>query len=146
MLRLWTQVTASPTALLAELVGELGDRDDLGAAGPEQGDDLVEADLLAEAHAVEDLVDRRAGLRGGAAGHERHRLDVRAAVPLGAAVADEHDLGTVLHDVGGGDLLRPDRARVVAAEALGVAAVHHGEAQGRVEPALRVDGRTRGRS
>ena len=85
---------------------------------------------------MEDLVDARAGLRRRTAGHERHRFAVGAAVPLGAAVADEHHLGTVLHDVGGGDLLGPDRARVVAAEILCVAAVHHREVQRRVEPAL----------
>ena len=49
----------------AQLVGHLGDRRDLGAAGREQGGDLVLADLLAQQHAFEHLADRARASRPG---------------------------------------------------------------------------------
>ncbi len=55
MLRLATQVTTSPTAWAPELVGHLGHRPHLGAPGPEEGDDLVLADLLAEGDPGQDF-------------------------------------------------------------------------------------------
>ena len=56
-----------------QLVGHLGDGRDLGAAGGEQGDDLVLADLLAEQHAVEHLADRAVPAEPAGRGHERAR-------------------------------------------------------------------------
>ena len=56
MLRLATHVTTSPTRVAAELVGDLGDR--LATSGPRaanSADDLVLADLVTGADAVEDL-------------------------------------------------------------------------------------------
>ena len=47
----------------AQLVGERGDGGDLAAAGAEQRDELVDAGLLAGAHAVEHLGDGAAGAR-----------------------------------------------------------------------------------
>ena len=48
---------------------------------------------------------------------------------------DEDHLGTVVHHVGCGDFLGPDRARVVARESFGVAAIEHAEPQRGVDPA-----------
>ncbi|MFM2181112.1 MAG: hypothetical protein RIR54_406 [Actinomycetota bacterium] len=42
---------------------------------------------------------------------------------------DQDHLGAVVNDVGGGDFLRPDRARVISTEAFRVAAVEHAESQ-----------------
>ncbi len=58
-----------------------------------------------------------------------------AGVPGGRPVADQDELGTVGDGVGRGGLLRPELARVVTAEPLGVGTVHHREVQRRVEPA-----------
>ena len=42
----------------------------------------------------------------------------------------------VLHHIGGSHGLGPDGARVVACQALGIAAIHHREADALVQPAL----------
>ena len=71
--------------LAPELVGQLGDRGDLGPAGAEQGDDLVDADLLAGAHAGQHLADRRAAgpaaQSRSTAGAEQHRRGRRRCTP-----------------------------------------------------------------
>ena len=57
--------------LAPQLVGDLGDARDLGAARAEQRDDLVDADLFAGEHAVEHLADRAAGARRRRGGGEQ---------------------------------------------------------------------------
>ena len=66
--------------LASHVVGDLGDGGDLGAPGPEQGDDLVDAELLAEQRAGEDLADRTAGR--GPARHEHRRRIFVTGVPV----------------------------------------------------------------
>ena len=130
----------------AQLVGHLGDGGHLGTPGREQRGDLVLADLLAEQHAFEHLAHRAVPAAPARRGDEDGRLDRRAGVPGGVATADLHDLGAGAGVDGGLDPLGEHRAGVVAAEALGVAAVEHREAQcpGRASAPGR--GRARGRS
>ena len=106
--------------LVAQFVGQLGDRRHLGAAGPEQRDDLRRSRppgrrcTPASTSPTAPVRTRRAvapaaARGGGCVAPEYHCV---------RAMADQHHLGAVLHHVGGGDLLRPDRAGVVAAQAL----------------------------
>ena len=127
--------------LAAQLVGDLGHGGDLGAAGREQGDDLVVADLLAEQHAGEHLGHRAAGARSRPRARSAGGVDRCPGVPRGGAAADVDDLGAVVDLLGAGrrDALGEHRAGVVAAEALGVGAVEDREAQAGVEPALGVE-------
>ena len=134
MLRLRTKVTVVADGLAAQLVGQLGHGADLAAAGAEQRDDLVVADLLAGGDAVEHLGDRPPWAEDGRR-DQRGRVDVGARVPLRRAAPDEHDLGAVadvadLADRRCGNTA-PGSSR---AEALGVGAVDDGEAQALVEP------------
>ena len=132
----------------AELVGVVGDEADLRAPGAEQVHDLVVADLLACAVALDDLGDaspcRRPRVR-----HHLRRLHVGTGVPLGGLVPDENHFRAVVDDVGGGDALGPHGTRVVTPQRLRVRAVHHGEAQLLVQPLrgpggeLGVDGQPR---
>ena len=140
MFRLWTQVTTSPLAVRPQSVGRLDDLGELGAAGREQRDDLVLADLLAGAHAGQHLGHRPPDDRAGTAGHERRRRVVRPRVPLRGAVPDQHDLGAVLHHVGRGHLLRPHRARIVTPHPFGVRPVHDSEPQVDIEPPVGLEG------
>ena len=73
------------------------------------------------------------------AGHEVHRFGVGARVPRVRTPADEDDLGAVADVLDLADLLREDRARVVAPHALGVAAIQHREADVGVQPAFRIE-------
>ena len=57
MLRLATHVTVVAGDAAPQVVGHLGHRRHLPAPGPEEGDDLVLAHLLAGHHAVEHLAD-----------------------------------------------------------------------------------------
>ena len=147
MLRLRTQVTVVADDAPAQVVGDLGHGADLAAPGREQGDDLVLAGLLAGGDAVEHLAHRGPGACGSRVGERASAGSTDgAAVPRRVAPADLHDLGAGAGVDGLLDPLGEHRAGVVAAEALGVGAVEHGEAQRRVEPALGVERRTRGRS
>ena len=99
MLRLRTKVTASPTVVDAQLVGDRGDLEEVGTARFEQGDDLVDADLFAGEHAVEHLADRRArpgrpagGRRrpGGARAARRRRRPTHASSRARPSRSDAH--------------------------------------------------------
>ena len=114
MLRLRTNVTASPTASERRLVGDVRDLGEVGAARAEQGDDLVDADLFAGEHAVEHLADRACGARAVQPGSGR---------PGSSA---------------GGATSPPARPVVVAGQALGVGGALHREAHVGVQPALGV--------
>ena len=122
-----------------QLVGHLGHGVDLGAPCAEQGDDLVEPDLLAEHHPVEDLAHRTGGTAGGR--HQHRRSDVGAGVPGRRAGPDLEHLDAVVDLLGGGrgESLHEHRAGVVATEALGVGAVHDREGQRGVDPALGIE-------
>ena len=84
MLRLATQVTTSPTVVAPQLVGHLGHGPHLGATGREQGDDLVLADLLAEAHPGQHLGH---GAGGRTARPTRRRPGRRTEQAAGASIA-----------------------------------------------------------
>ena len=137
-----------------QFVGHLGHGHHLGPTSTEQRDDLVEAHLVARQHAVEHLADlaaHRTWCLWRTGRRQQHGRFLRGAgVPLGGSMSDEHHLGTVEHHVGGGDLLGPHSTGVVAAQALGVAAVEHREPQRGMQPTLRVadvlgvDGEPRG--
>ncbi len=140
MLRLWTNVTVSPTPSPTQLVGHLGHGGDLGPPGREQRHDLVDLDLLPGQDAVEDLVDRSTGVGGGPSRDEGRGRVRGPGVPCRRTGTDVEHLDAVVDLLGrrGGDPLHEHRARVVAPEPLGVAAVHDREAHRRVEPADRV--------
>ena len=126
MLRLRTKVTASPTALAAQVVGHLGDQADLGAPGAEEGHDLRCTHLLAQPDAGQDL------------GY--------GAAPVGDVAPRRRRTAEQQR----GRLLTARAPRGVAGQALGVGGVEDAEAQRWVQPALgvederRVDGQPRG--
>ena len=109
--------------VVAELVGHLGHGPHLGAAGAEQGDDLVLVDRLSGQHRVEHLGDRTAD--GGQGDH------------LGSG-------GGGRHRQRGKEFRRRElaarRPRVVATETFGVGCVEHRESEGRIEPGGRLEG------
>ena len=116
----------------AKVVGDLGDGHDLGAACAEERDELVDPGLLPEQHAVEHLAHRAA--RPCDTGHQDLRVDVGTRVPRGRAVTDDLDVGSLVGPAHELDALGEHRARVVAAEPLGVGTIHHREHHRGVEP------------
>ena len=99
--------------LAPQLVGQLGHGPHLGTAGREQGDDLVLADLLARATPARTSATALPGARRWPAWHRARSGGRRRR-------------------------RRPSTTGVLAAEALGVGVVEHGEPHGVVEPALGV--------
>ena len=80
---------------LAQLVGDGGDRGDVGAAGAEQRDDLVLADFLAFEHAGEHFGDRAAGVRR--AGKQVRRFGVAAGAPRVEVAAEANGVAAAQH-------------------------------------------------
>ena len=128
-------MTTSPTAARAQLVGQRGDRADLGAARAEQRDDLVFARLLPRPDAVQHLAHRAVG-RAREPGSS-DGVHVGAGVPRRRAAPDQLHLGAV---AGVGDVARSaagstvpgsSRPRPSASERSST-----GEAKAFVQPAL----------
>src|SRR5690606_9149954 len=108
----------------------------------EELDDLVLADLLAAEHSFEHFAHGTARKILGndqRARQQIHRVGAATGAPVRRRLADEDDLGAVLHVLRAGDLLGEVRARIVAAEAFGIAAVENRERERGVDPGRRVE-------
>ena len=141
MLRLWTQVTVSPTVSRRSWSASSATA---STSGPRASNSVTISSMPTSWPArtpARTSATAPADLRAAArARHERRRADRRAGVPRRRLVADEDDLGAVAGVAGAADALREVGARVVAPEALGVGAVEDREAQRRVEPAVGLQG------
>ena len=140
MLRLRTKVTASPTIRPRSSSATSATA---ATSGPRAENSVTISSSPTRwpsAHAVEHLGDRAAGRRPTPAREQHGRLDLGARSTRRSSAGPTSTTSApspTLLDLA--DLLREDRAGVVAAEALGVGAVEHREADVRVEPALGVE-------
>ena len=111
---------AEPIAdgLSAKLIRHLGNGSDLAPASPEQGEDLVEADVLAVSHTVEHLGDRSGRHR--LTRDQLFRVAPRADVPLGTDGSGEFELCSIVDLCPFHGALRPHRTGIVSGVAVGV--------------------------